>query len=451
MKYVLMQRIIHINNKKGVLMQKLWMLVVLAVLCGNPVFTDDTLTVFTGANLYPIVSDPIEDGVLIIQGSTIIEIGSANSIPIPPDARVIDVSGKVILPGLIDTHSHIGRGDGGDRSAPTHPDVRILDAIDAMSDSFMRARAGGITTVNVMPGSGHLMSGQTVYLKTRHARTIYDMLLCDDVNSDICGGLKMANGTNPIGNPPFPQTRARAAAIVRQLYIQAQEYRDKVKTANGNPEKMPSRNLQMETLIEVLDGKRIVHHHTHRHDDIMTVLRLADEFGFKVVLHHVSEGWKVAEEIAEANIPASIILVDSPGGKLEAVNLIYENGHDLEKAGVDVAFHTDDPITDSRLFLRQAAIGARSGMSKEKALEGLTLAGARMLGMEDRIGSLEKGKDADLVILSSDPFSVYTHIEQTWVDGKVVYDRADPEHYKYAVGGYQVYRTLHHHIHGGGQ
>ncbi len=422
------------------------------VICGS-LFADETPTVFTGALLYPVASDPIEDGVLVIQGSTIIDIGPANEVSIPSGARVVDASGQVIIPGMVDTHSHIGRGDGGDRSAPIHPDVRILDAIDAMNDSFMRARAGGITTVNVMPGSGHLMSGQTVYLKTRHARTIYDMLLCDDVNTGICGGLKMANGTNSIGNPPFPQTRARSAAIVRQLYMQAQEYRDKLKAANGDPEKMPSRNLQMETLVEVLEGKRIVHHHTHRHDDIMTVLRLADEFGFRVVLHHVSEGWKVAEEIATADVPASIILVDSPGGKLEAINLIYENGRDLEKAGVDVAFHTDDPITDSRLFLRQAAIGVRSGMSKEKALEALTFAGARMLGMEDRIGSLEKGKDADFVILSGDPFSVYTHIEQTWVDGEIVYDRANPDHYKYAVGGYQVYRTMHyhHHIDGGGQ
>ena len=413
----------------------------------------ETPTAFTGAWLYTVTEDPIEDGVLVVQGGSIIGVGARDEVSIPDDAMIVDVTGKVIIPGLIDTHSHIGRGDGGDRSGPTHPDVRILDAIDAMSDSFMRARAGGITTVNIMPGSGHLMSGQTVYLKTRNARTIYDMLLCEDVTTDLCGGLKMANGTNPIGSPPFPETRAKSAAIIRQLYLNAEEYLNKIKAANGDPEKMPSRDLHMETLVEVLDGRRIVHHHTHRHDDIMTVIRIANEFGFKVVLHHVSEGWKVAEEIAEANVPASIILVDSPGGKLEAIHLIHENGRDLEKAGADVAFHTDDPITDSRLFLRQAGLAVRTGMSKEKALEGLTLAGARMLGMEDRIGSLEDGKDADFVILSGDPFSVYTHIEQTWIEGKKVFDRTDPDHYKYAVGGYQVYRSAYHyqHNHGGGR
>jgi len=429
-------------------MQLLFILASLLIAVTVPTYGNDVPTVFTGATMYPVSEDPIEDAVLVVEGGVIQAVGSRDQIRIPDDAEVIDVTGKVIIPGLVDTHSHIGRGDGGDRSAPTHPDVRILDAIDARHESFMRARAGGITTVNIMPGSGHLMSGQTVYLKTRRARTIYDMLLCDDVNTDICGGLKMANGTNSIGQPPFPETRAKSAAIVRQLFFNAQEFNNN--QDNGNNKNGTSRNLDMETLVEVLEGKRIVHHHTHRHDDIMTVIRLANEFGFRVVLHHVSDGWKVAEEIAAADIPASIILVDSPGGKLEAVNLIYENGRDLEKAGVDVAFHTDDPITDSRLFLRQAAIGVRTGMSKEKALEGLTLAGARMLGMEDRIGSLETGKDADFVILSGNPFSVYTHIEQTWIDGNKVYDRADPDDYKYAVGGYGVYPSAFHHHFGTG-
>jgi imidazolonepropionase-like amidohydrolase len=435
-------------------MTRIYIWIAFMVAMSSAVIAGDTLTAFTGALIYTVAGDPIEDGVLVIRDAEIVDIGPRDRVSVPSGARIVDATGKVIIPGMVDTHSHIGRGDGGDRSAPIHPDVRILDTIDAMNDSFMRARAGGITTVNIMPGSGHLMSGQTVYLKTRHARTIYDMLMCDNVTNGICGGLKMANGTNSIGDPPFPQTRSKSAAIVRQLYIRAQDYRDKIRAANGDPEKMPSRDLQLETLVEVLEGKRIVHHHTHRHDDIMTVIRLANEFGFRVVLHHVSEGWKVADEIAAANIPASIILVDSPGGKLEAVNLIYENGRDLEMAGVDVAFHTDDPITDSRLFLRQAAIGVRTGMSIEKALEGLTLAGARMLGLEERIGSLERGKDADLVILSGDPFSVYTHVEQTWIDGKLVFDRSNPDHYEYAVGGYNVYRTMqyhHHHDLGGGR
>jgi imidazolonepropionase-like amidohydrolase len=158
-----------------------------------------------------------------------------------------------------------------------------------------------------------------------------------------------------------------------------------------------------------------------------------------VVLHHVSEAWKVADEIAAANVPASIIVLDSPGGKQEAVDIRYVNGVALEEAGVDVAYHTDDLITDSRLFLRSAGFGVRAGMSREAALEAMTLAGARMLGLADRIGSLEIGKDADFIVLSGDPLSVYSHVEQTWVEGQKVFDRSDPDDRPYATGGYGVY------------
>ena len=397
--------------------------------------------VLKGAKIITISGEPIKDAVMIIQNGKIQSLGSLGEIEIPSDAEIIDASGKVIMPGLVDTHSHIGEGDGGDKSSTTHPDVRILDAIDPKSDTFKKAIAGGITTVNVMPGSGHLMGGQTVYLKLRKdANTINEMLFCDDVLNDICGGLKMANGTNSLGKSPFTGTRSKSAAVIRQLFIKAQEYQQKIIDADGDEDKMPKRDIEMEALVEVLEGKRIVQHHTHRADDIMTVLRLKEEFGFKVVLHHVSEGWKVANEIADANVPCSIIMIDSPGGKLEAVNLIYKTGAELEKAGVDVAFHTDDWINDSRLFIRSAAFGVRAGMSEEKALESLTLAGARMLGLEERIGSLEAGKDADFIILSGDPFSIYTNVEQTWVEGEKVFDLSNPDDYKYHTGGYEIYR-----------
>lgn len=396
---------------------------------------------FTGALIYSISNEPVENGVLVVHQGKIISVGKADEVSIPGDAEVNDVKGKIIMPGLVDTHSHIGGGDGGDRSSPTHPDVRILDAIDPHNDTFKKAIAGGITTVNVMPGSGHLMSGQTVYLKMRKANIINDMLFCDDPLSGICGGLKMANGTNSIrSEAPFPGTRAKSAAIIRQLFVKAQDYKKKLDEAGDDEEKIPKRDLEMETLVQVLNGERIVHHHTHKANDIVTVLRLAKEFGFKVVLHHVSEGWMVAKEIAEAGVPCSIIMIDSPGGKYEAINLLFHTGAEMEKAGVDVAYHTDDGITDSRFFLRSAALGVRAGLSKNKSLEALTLAGARMLGLENRVGSLEEGKDADFIILSGDPLSVYTKVEQTYVEGKKVFDVNDPEDKKFAVGGYEIFR-----------
>lgn len=396
--------------------------------------------VYRGATLYPIAEAPIEDGVLVVQDGTIRAVGAAGAVDVPNNAVEHDVRGKVIMPGLVDTHSHVGRVEGGDGSAPLHPGVRTLDAIDVRHSSIDRARAGGITTVNVLSGSGHLMSGQTTHLKLREGGTINELLLCENPLTDICGGLKMANGTNPQDDPPFPGSRAKSAALARELFVQAQAYRQKMEQAADDPDtSMPERDLGMEALVEVLDGERIVHFHTHRHDDILTVLRLKEEFGFEVVLHHVSEAWKVADEIAAANVPASIIVLDSPGGKQEAVDIRYVNGAELEEAGVDVAYHTDDLITDSRLFLRSAAFGVRAGMSREAALEAMTLAGARMLGLADRVGSLEEGKDADFLVLSGDPLSVYTHVEQTWVEGLKVFDRSDPEDRPYATGGYGVY------------
>ena len=397
-------------------------------------------TVFKGAKIIPINTEPIENGVLIIKDGTIKAVGTESEVDIPGNAEVIDASGKVIMPGLVDSHSHIGDGSGGDRSAALHPDVRILDTIDPRSDSFKKALAGGITSVNVMPGSGHLMSGQTVYLKLREANTVEEMLFVDDPYKDIAGGLKMANGTNPIGESPFPGTRGKSAALVRELFIKAQEYKQKVEKAGSDEDQLPARDIGMETLVEVLNGERIVHNHTHRHDDILTAIRLSKEFGYRLVLHHVSEAWKVAEEIAEADVPASIIVLDSPGGKLEAVDIKYKNGAALEDAGVTVGYHTDDGITDSRIFLRSAAFGVRAGMSRDAALRALTIANAKMLDIDDRTGTLEEGKDADLIILSGDPLSVYTHVEQTWVEGNKRFDRSDPDDKDYATGGYEVFR-----------
>ncbi len=390
---------------------------------------------FTGARIFPIAGAPIDDGVLVVRDGRIAAVGPRGATPIPAGADIRDVTGKVILPGLVDTHSHIGGGDGGDGSAALHADVRILDAIDVQDPGIQRAQAGGITTANVMPGSGLLMSGQTAYLKLRDGRTIHDLLYCRDPLADICGGLKMANGTNPRGNPPAPGTRAKAAALVRAKFIAAQEYRDRMRAAGADTARRPRRDLELETLVQVLDGRRMVHFHTHRYDDILTVLRLKEEFGFRVVLQHVTEGFKVGPEIAAAGAMASLTVVDAPGGKLEAMEAGFESGRAIDEAGGLVGFNTDDGITDSRWFLRQAGLSVRAGMTRDKALYALTMAGARMLDLAHRIGSLEPGKDADLIVLSGDPLSVYTRVEETWVLGEKVFDLANPADRLFAVGG----------------
>lgn len=411
-------------------------LVLISLFCSA--FGQEKPTAFINARIIPIVGQPIEQGILLVQNGKITAIGDARTVRLGSDVQIIDLKGKVIMPGLIDTHSHIGEGAGADGSAPIQPDVRILDSLNARSSSLQRAQTGGITTVNVMPGSGHLDSGQTLYIKLRDGANKVDDLLIYLADGRYAGGIKFANGTNPIrpGGGNFPGTRAKSAALVREQFIKAQEYKAKITKAGDDKTKLPPRDLAMESLVDVLDGKRVVHFHTHRHDDILTVLRLQKEFGFKVVLQHVSEAWKVADEIAKAKVPSSIIMIDAPGGKLETMDVSYINGAALEKSGALVGFHTDDYITDSRHFLRSAGVAVRAGMSRDKALYGMTMAGAIMLDMQDRIGSLEAGKDADFIVLSGDPLSVYTHVEQTWIEGKSVFNRSNPLDYLTAVGGF---------------
>ncbi|MCH1504645.1 amidohydrolase family protein [Verrucomicrobiales bacterium] len=405
------------------------------IACASLSVAEEEITrAFTGAKIFPITGDPIDSGTLIVRGSTIIAVGKDEATEIPEGAVTVDVSGKVMMPGLICTHSHIGQVSGGDSSAPIQPDVRVLDSINVRDASVRKARAGGLTTVNIMSGSGHLLSGQTIYLKLRKGETVEDLMILD-TGGKPRGGMKMANGTNSIKTAPFPGTRGKSAALVREQYIKAQAYQKKLAAAKEDPDKAPERDLAMEALVEVLEGKRVVHHHTHRHDDILTVLRLREEFGFRLVLHHVSEAWKVAPQIAAAKVPCSIILLDSPGGKLEARDIEWRNGAELEKLGVVTSFHTDDPINDSRWFLRSGGFAVRAGMSRHGALYALTMAGAIQLDMEERVGSLSAGKDADFIILSGDPLSVYSRVEETWIEGKRVFNLADPEDKLFAVGG----------------
>jgi len=413
------------------------------------VYAQDKPVAFTGALIYPINGPAIPNGVLVVHKGKIVSVGAAGS-SIPAGAEVIDVTGKVIMPGLVDSHSHLGGPQGGDASAALNPDARAMDAVNPTSDGFKKALAGGITTINIMPGSGHLMSGQTIYVKMREGKIIEDILITNE--KGVYGGLKMANGTNPMRSTPgaFPGTRAKSAAMVRELFVKAQEYKKKIDKAGTDSSKLPERDLRMESLVEVLNGKRVVHFHTHKANDILTAIRLGKEFGFKPVLHHVSDGWKVADEISAAGLASSIITIDAPGGKLEAMQVSLNTGAALEKAGAAVGFHTDDGITDSRFFIRSAALMVRAGMSKDKALEGLTLAGAKMLDLSSRVGSLQKGKDADFIILDGDPFSIYTHVQQTWVEGIKRWDISRPADKAFLFGGYDVYSPIrgefHHHL-----
>jgi imidazolonepropionase-like amidohydrolase len=408
-------------------------------------------TVYRGARLLTAAGAPIDAGVIVVEDGKITAVGDATT-PVPEHARVVELSGKTIIPGIVDTHSHIGiyprpavpaNSDGNEMSGPVQPGIRAIDAIYPADPGIRMAVAGGITTANIMPGSGNVIGGQTLYVKLR-GRTIDDMRIRD---MDVVGGLKMANGENPKGygrrsSPQAPITRMKVASLQREAFVKARAYQKKWQAyraggARGTP---PDVDLTLEPLVEVLERKRTVHFHCHRADDVLTAMRLADEFGFELVLQHATESYRIADELVKRKIPASLTLIDSPGGKLETAGLIEECAAILDKAGVKVAINTDDFITESRFILRTGAIAVRGGLSEAAALKALTINPAAMMHLDRRLGSLEKGKDADFVVLSGSPFSVYTHVLATYIDGKKVFDRLTD--LAYQQGGFELKEAL---------
>lgn len=402
---------------------------------------------FTNAVIYTGTKDePIKKGTLIVNKGKIQAVTDGGELP--AGAKVTDLNGAVIIPGLVDTHSHIGLfgkpggggSDGGEGSGPVQPGVRALDAINPQDAGIRMATAGGITTANIMPGSGNVIGGQTVYVKLR-GQSIEDMRITGKTadGKEVLGGLKMANGENPKGygrtKQAAPFTRMKVAALQREQFVKAKEYMAKMAG-----DKKPDRDLSLEPLVEVLEKKRTVHFHCHRADDMLTAVRIAEEFGFELVLQHGTEGFRIADTLAKKKIPVSHTILDSPGGKAETIGLLEENAAAMEKAGVVVAINTDDSITESRFFLRTGAIAVRGGMSEAAALRAMTLTAAKLMHLDHRLGSLEVGKDADFVILSGAPFSVYTKVMQTWIDGVKVFDAANENDRPYRDGGFLLPR-----------
>ena len=410
------------------LVRMLWLLSLtftFLLLLPAPVRAQETarITAFKVGRLYTGISEPIEKAVLVIENGKILAAGSETDVKIPQGAVVRVLPDAVLIPGLVDSHSHIGiyprphvhaNSDGNEMSGPVQPGLAHR-SIDPNDPGIRMALSGGLTTANIMPGSGNVIGGQTVYVKLR-GKTIEAMRITDPKN---LGGLKMANGENPKGygrKGQAPFTRMKVASLQREQFIKAREYQQKwmkyraalKKSDKGEKaEKVdkPELDINMEPLVEVLEKRRTVHFHCHRADDLLTALRIAEEFGFEIVLQHGTEGYRVVDELVKKKIPVSLTLVDSPGGKAEVMALIEEAGAILDKAGVLVAINTDDFITELRFLLRTGSIAIRGGMSELAALKALTINPAKMMHLDHRVGSLERGKDADFVILSGSPFS----------------------------------------------
>ena len=411
--------------------------------------------VYREARILTAAGNVFDPGTLVVQSGKILEVGATADVSIPEGAHIHDACGRVIIPGLVDSHSHLGvysrpavaaNSDGNESTGPIQGIVRALDSLNPFDPGIRMGNAGGVTTANIMPGSANVIGGQTIYVKLR-GRTPEEMWIS---SPDVLGGLKMANGENPKRNygrrGKAPGTRMKIAALQRAEFFKARHYmqtweRYRKKLATGKNPDVPDVDLSLEPLVDVLQRKRTVHFHTHRADDILTVLRLRKEFGFDLLIQHGTEAYKVLDQIAQQDVPVSMTIVDSPGGKAEVVDFVEQCGAEMAEAGIKVLVNTDDPVTESRFFLRTAAIAVRGGLAPDVALRAITRHPAEVMRLDHRIGSLEKGKDADFVVLSGDPFSIYTRVLETYIDGKRVFDLADDRQRLFQTGGFAVAKS----------
>ncbi|NUO62485.1 MAG: amidohydrolase family protein [Gemmatimonadaceae bacterium] len=395
-------------------------------------------TVIRNVTIMTAAGPTIRNGAVLLRDGRIAAVGA--SVDAPSDATVIDGTGKYLTPGIIDIHSHVGAGASpGDRGAqtndvneatnPSTPYVWVEHSVWPQDPQLPRVLAGGVTTIQVLPGSANLIGGRSVVLKMVPSRSVQGMKF-----PGAKYGLKMACGENPkrVYQQRGPSTRMGNVAGYRAQWIQAETYRrrwDKWNaTHQGDP---PQRDLGMETLAEVLRGNILVHNHCYRADEMMQMIDISHEFGYKIrAFHHGIEAYKVADVLAREGIGAAL-WADWGGFKLEANDAVRANLPLVMKAGARAIVHSDDESGIQRLNQEAAkamAAGNRIGVpvSEDDAIKWLTINPAWALDLDSKIGSIEVGKNADVVLWSGDPFSVYSRTEKIWIDGAMMFDRADP-------------------------
>jgi imidazolonepropionase-like amidohydrolase len=372
----------------------------------------------------------IEKGTIVIREGKIAAVGAA--VAAPADGQIIDATGMYVMPGIIDTHSHLGvyawpavdaNSDGNEMTSPVTAQVRALDSFNFEDPAIRRAVAGGVTIIQVFPGSGNLVGGQSVVLKLKpeagRLATVF---------ANAPPGMKMALGENPKRvygmRNQAPSTRMGNFAVLRQAFTQARDYQRKWQrwneTKEGTP---PDRDLKLEALVEILEGRRNVHVHCYRQDEMQNMIALADEFGFKIrSFQHTIEGYKVASELAARGIGAST-WPDTYGGKMEMADGIPYNCTLLAANRVTYAVHSDSADRIQRLW-HEAARTVRYGVPEEDAVKSITRNAAWIAGVDQYTGSIEIGKDADLAIFNGHPFDVFSLVQKTLIDGVVVFDRA---------------------------
>ena len=397
----------------------------------------------TNGKVVTITHGTTEPGTVLVEGGRIIAIGE--DITIPEDAEVFDAAGKVVMPGLIDAHCHVGlwaegvgweHSDGNEMTDPITPQLRALDAVHPQDPAFAELVAAGVTTVLTGPGSGNLIGGQWVCLKTAPKPSVEQMVVLEPA------GMKMALGENPKrvykGQNKTPSTRMGNAALLRGALVQAQNYLEKWRryeselsayeaktdgdTGAADEPKRPERDLKLEALGKVLQREMRARVHAHRADDMLTAIRIAEEFDLDLTLEHATEGYKIADILAAKAIPVTAGPILFSRTKYELKDMMPKNPGVMAEAGVTVAIQTDEMSAVKYLTIN-AALAVREGMSEEDALKAITINAARVIGVEDRLGSLEVGKDADIVVFDGHPFDYLSVVELVLVDGQAAYLR----------------------------
>ncbi|MEU4327488.1 amidohydrolase [Nonomuraea dietziae] len=382
----------------------------------------------TSGYVVPVDGDPIDGGTVLIQDGKIVAVG--RDIEIPDGVQVVDAQGGWVLPGFVEAHGHLGVHEeadgwaGQDTNEMTDPNgarLRALDAINPGDLGFADALSGGVTTAVIKPGSGNPIGGQTVAVKC-WGRTVEEMLVREPVS------VKSALGENPKrvygDQKKLPSTRQGVAAVIRDAFRKAQDYqarRDHA-AAEGKPF---DRDGTLEILGRVLDGELPWCQHTHRADDIATALRLADEFGYRLIINHGTEGHLIADVLAERQIPVIIGPLFTSRSKVELRNRSLRNPGILARAGVELAITTDHPVVPIHFLVYQATLAVKEGLDRDTALRSITVNPAKIMGLDDRVGSLRPGLDGDVVIWSGDPLDIMSRALRVFVDGREVYVYSD--------------------------
>ncbi|MGH7542110.1 MAG: amidohydrolase [Gemmatimonadota bacterium] len=387
----------------------------------------------TGATIMTAsAAGKIENGAILFRGGEIVAVGPASEIDATSNAEVIDATGKFVIPGIIDAHSHLAADAINEGSVAVSSMVSIMDVIDPTDISIYRVAAGGVTTSHVMHGSANPIGGQNAIIKHRWGADAEGLLF-----EGAPPTIKFALGENPkrsnFGGIPgvperYPATRMGVMDVIRRAFIEARAYQAEWEAYRARAEDgdrtpiPPARDLKLEPLVEVLEGRRFVHAHCYRADEILQLMRLAEEFGFRIaVFQHVLEGYRVADEIREHGAGASTFS-DWWAYKVEAYEAIPHNAAIMTQRGVLVSINSDSDEEARHLNQEAAKTMKWGGLSEQEALALVTINPARQLRIDDRVGSLEVGKDADHVIYDNYPLSAYAKVRTTFVDGEVVFD-----------------------------